>query len=390
MKTDAPEHASARILIVDDQESTANVLEKLLRSAGYRDVIVLTDSRKVLPVFREFNPDLIVLDVRMPYLDGFAVLRQIQSRRAEMFLPVLMMTGDTESAVKEQALATGATDFLNKPFEATEVVLRLRNLLRMRFFTIRLESEVQRRTVDLRRSEMEIAQRLALVAELRDYAGGEHTQRVGTTSAVLAESLGLPDDEVEIIRLAATLHDIGKIAIPDSILLKNGTLTLEEIDVLKQHTSIGARMLSGSTSPILRYAEEIALYHHENWNGTGYTPGLKEEMIPLAARLVRVADVFDALTHSRPYKNAWDLDDAITYITEHAAVHFDPAIVDAFVRVQATDGLPTLPHDTMPLLRDNEWTDLSPLLNSLEPIPNSPLLVAALNEFMPSTTEEVA
>jgi putative two-component system response regulator len=364
----APEHAAARILVVDDHESSANVLERLLRSAGYSEIVTLTDSRKVLPTFRELEPDLLVLDLHMPHLDGFAVLRQIQPRSGQVFLPVLMITGDTDSSVKEQALATGATDFLNKPFEATEVVLRLRNLLRMRFFMTQLETQVQERTADLRRSEVEIAQRLALAAELRDYAGGEHTQRVGSTSAVLAEALGLPSDEVETIRLAATLHDIGKIAIPDSILLKNGSLTLEEFDVLKQHTSIGARMLAGSSSAILQQAEEIALYHHENWNGLGYTPGLQEEMIPLAARIVRIADVFDALTHVRPYKTAWDADEAVNYVTENSGSIFDPRLVDVFVRVQATVGLPTLPEDTMPLLRDQEWSDLSGLMNIYDPI----------------------
>ena len=363
-----PEHASARILIVDDHESSASVLERLLRSAGYAEIIALTDSRKVLPTFRDFDPDLLILDIRMPHLDGFAVLRQIQPRSSDRFRPVLMITGDTDSSVKEQALASGASDFLQKPFDSAEVVLRVRNLLKMRFFTTRLELEVADRTEALRRSEVEIAHRLALAAELRDYAGGEHTQRVGNTTATLAEALGLPDDEVETIRLAATLHDIGKIAIPDSILLKNGALSLEEFDILKQHTSIGARMLSGSASPILQKAEEIALYHHENWNGTGYTPGLQEEMIPLAARLTRVADVFDALTHLRPYKHAWEIDDAVTYITEHSGSIFDPQIVEAFVRRQATVGLPTLPDDTLPLMRDHAWTDLSQLLNSYEPI----------------------
>lgn len=359
---------SARILIVDDHEASVNVLERLLRSAGYHQLLALTDSRKVLPSFRTFNPDILIIDIRMPHLDGFAVLRQIQSMRMNTFLPVLMITGDCDSNVKEQALATGATDFVNKPFNATEVVLRIRNLLQTRFLATRLEAEARQRTEDLHRTEIETAQRLALAAELRDYAGGEHTQRVGNMSAVLAGALGVAGPDVEMIRLAATLHDIGKIAIPDSVLLKNGGLTLEELDVLKQHTSIGARMLSGSASPILQLAGEIALYHHENWNGTGYTPGLQAEMIPLPARLVRVADVFDALTHSRPYKEAWHIDDAFAYITENSGILFDPAIVDAFVKVQATEGLPTLPDDTMPLMRDREWSDLSLLLNRYEPI----------------------
>jgi putative two-component system response regulator len=373
-RTLAPEYASARILVVDDHEASATMLGRLLRSAGYGEVIVVTDARKVLPTFRETEPDLLLLDLHMPHLDGFAVLRQIQSRTTDAFLPVLMITGDTDAGVKEQALATGATDFLHKPFEPVEVVLRVRNLLRMRFLTAQLESKVEQRTADLRRSEVEIAQRLALAAELRDYAGGEHTQRVGNTAAVLAASLGLPDDEVETIRLAATLHDIGKIAIPDSVLLKNGTLTLEEFDCLKMHTTIGARMLAGSSSKILNQAEEIALYHHENWNGTGYTPGLEGEMIPQAARIVRVADVFDALTHIRPYKGEWPIEEAISYITENAELLFDPAVVDAFVRVQATVGLPTLPADTVPLLRDQEWADLTSLLSSFEPVGEEPVV----------------
>ena len=373
----APEHAEARILVVDDHEASANLLERLLRSAGYQNIVALTDSRKVLPTFRDFNPDLLVCDVRMPHLDGFAVLRQIETRRTDTFLPILMITGDTEASVREQALGTGATDFINKPFNVTEVMLRMRNLLRMRFMATGLEAEVRKRTSELHRSEVEIAQRLALAAELRDYAGGEHTQRVGNMSAVLAQAIGLSVDDVEKIRLSSTLHDIGKIAIPDSILLKNGALSLEEIDVLKQHTSIGARMLSGSASAILQQAEEIALYHHENWNGTGYTPGLMEEMIPLAARIVRIADVFDALTHSRPYKHAWEADDAITYITDHAGTLFDPNIVDAFIRVQATEGLPTLPDDTLPLLRDAEWTDISQVLQVYDPIEEQSIIVEA-------------
>jgi putative two-component system response regulator len=375
-----PEYSAARILVVDDHENSAQVLERLLRSAGYPYVNAITDSRKVLPLFREFNPDILLLDLHMPHLDGFAVLRQIQGRTGGAFLPVLMITGDTDASVKEQALATGATDFLHKPFEPVEVVLRIRNLLKLRFLTGRLELEVQARTAELRRSEVEIAQRLALAAELRDYAGGEHTQRVGNVSAALAESLGSRAEEVETIRRAATLHDIGKIAIPDSILLKHGSLTLEEFDLLKKHTSIGARMLAGSTSMILQQAEEIALYHHENWNGTGYTPGLAGETIPLAARIVRVADVFDALTHSRPYKNAWDMDDAVTYITENTGTIFDPQIVEAFVRVQATVGLPTLSDDTSPLLRDREWADLSSVLTSFDPIGEQPLLKDAAAE----------
>lgn len=355
-----PEYPQAHVLVVDDEEASADTLERVLRSAGYARVTSTSDPRKVLALFGETSPDLLILDIHMPHLDGFAIMRQIQSRKSPGFLPILVITGDAES--KAQALGTGASDFLEKPFDATEVVLRVRNLLRTRFLTAEMEEQVRERTAALKQSEVEIAQRLALAAELRDYQSGEHTQRVGNTSALTAREIGLPEHLVEVIRLAAPLHDIGKIAVPDRILLKEGPLTLDELEVVKHHTSFGAKMLSGSESEILQQAEEIALYHHENWDGTGYTPGLEGEMIPVAARIVRVADAFDALAHERPYKKAWPIDEVVDFIAEGSGTTFDPDVVEGFLRVQTTEGLPRLPDGlSEPMLAHGPLEDLGPL-----------------------------
>lgn len=363
------EHADARILVVDDHEASAAMIERVLRAAGYNHVTATSEPRKVLALFKDVDPDILLLDIRMPHIDGFTVMRQVTARHSALRIPILVITGESESSVKEQALANGASDFLQKPFDATEVVLRVRNLLKTRVFTTELETEVRRRTAQLKRAETEVAQRLALVAELRDYQSGEHTQRVGTMSALMAEAMGVPADQVEAIRLAAPLHDIGKIAIPDDILLKQGPLTIEEFEVVKQHTSVGARMLSGSESWILQHAEEIALYHHENWDGTGYTPGLEGDMIPVSARIVRVADVFDALIHERPYKEAWAIDEAIELINDGAGTTFDPEVVSAFVRVQATEGLPRLGGGTAGEPEpDRPWGDVSRPSRLLDPL----------------------
>lgn len=348
-----------RLLIVDDDEPSAHVAALALRRAGFRDVRTTSDARTVLALFRDYAPDLLILDLRMPHLDGFSVLRQVRTRFAGEYLPVLVVTGDYDDATRRQALAHGATDFLTKPYDASEILLRVKNLLRTRVLTQELEARVRARTRRAREAEVEVAQRLALAAELRDYRGGEHTQRVGRSAALIASALGLPAEEVETIRLAAPLHDLGKLAIPDDILLKPSALTLEELDVVKSHTVFGARMLGGSDSQILQRAEEIALYHHENWDGSGYVPGLAGESIPLPARIVRVADVFDALVHERPYKDPWSIDDAVNWIRERSGSDFDPSVVKAFLQVQAVEELPLLPADlTRPGIADRTWQDL--------------------------------
>ena len=331
---------TSRILIVDDQPSNVMLLEGILQEEDFTSYRSLTDSREVLPTFIDYLPDLILLDLQMPYLDGFAVMKQLQACITPGdFLPILVLTADITPEAKRRALTEGALDFLTKPFDATEVLLRIKNLLQTRLLHRQLQEQnevldekVRERTADLEATQVEILERLALAAEYRDDDTGEHTKRVGETTARIAEALGWSQTEVELIRRAAPLHDVGKIAIPDSILLKPGKLTPEEFERMKTHTSLGAQMLSGGEFPLLQLAEQIALTHHERWNGTGYI-GLREESIPMAGRIVTVADVFDALTSERPYKKAWPLSEAIEEIQRQSGHQFDPRIVEVFLKI---------------------------------------------------------
>lgn len=345
---------SARILIVDDEGANVLLLQRILQRAGYSELKSTTDPRHVLPIFTEFKPDAVLLDLHMPHLDGYAVMEQIRSRVADTdFLPILVLTADATPAAKQRALSSGARDFLAKPLDATEVLLRLRNLLETRSIHMEmqtqnegLEEKVRERTEALENAQLEILGRLARAAEYRDDDTGEHAQRVGNLAAYLAQASGLADDQTDLIRMAAPLHDVGKIGIPDSILLKPGKLEKEEFEVMKTHTTIGAGILSGSRSRLLQLAEEIALYHHEKWDGSGYA-GLSGRDIPLAARMVTVADVFDALTHPRPYREAWPVERAIQEIQAGSGRLFDPAVVGVFLDLHgdllATKATPAAP-----------------------------------------------
>lgn len=333
--------AALKILIVDDQPSNVLLLEGILQEEDYMAYRSITDSREALPVFLEYRPDLVLLDLQMPYLDGFEVMKQLRGYvMPEDFLPVLVLTANITPEAKRRALAEGATDFLTKPFDATEVLLRIRNLLQTRELHHQLqnqnqvlEEKVRQRTLKWEETQIEILERLALAAEYRDDDTGEHTKRVGQISAQIAQVIGLPEAEVDLIRQAAPLHDVGKIAIPDSILLKPGKLTPEEFEHMKTHTTSGAKILSGGRFPLLQMAEEIALTHHERWDGTGYMLRLQGEAIPMAGRIVAVADVFDALTHERPYKKAWSQAEAIAEIQSQSGRQFEPRLVEAFLAV---------------------------------------------------------
>ena len=290
-------------------------------------------------LYVKFRPDLILLDLHMPHRDGLAVMDELNQIAEASYLPILMLTGDDTQEAKREALSRGAKDFLNKPFHSDEVLLRINTLLETRFLYLQiqsqnqiLEAKVRDRTRELESAQIEIIERLARAAEFRDDNTGQHTERVGQMAALLARQVGLPDPQVSLIRRAAPLHDVGKIGIPDSILLKLGKLTPDEFALVKTHTTIGARILSGSRFTILRLAEEIAFNHHERWDGDGYA-GVAGSAIPLAGRIVAVADVFDALTQNRPYKAAWPVNDAIAEIERQRGKQFDPALVDAFLRV---------------------------------------------------------
>ena len=330
---------NARILIVDDEAANIEILERILTRAGFTRVRTTTESREAAALYVQHRPDLILLDLHMPHLDGLDVMDQLNEIAEASYLPILILSGDLTPEARREALSRGAKDFVNKPFQQDELLLRIKTLLETRLLYIQiqsqnqlLEAKVRERTRELVEAQIEIIERLAIAAEFRDDNTGQHTQRVGQMSALLAKQLGLPDSMVSLIARAAPLHDVGKIGVPDSILLKMGTLTPQEFEIVKTHTTIGARILSGGKFPLLRLAEEIALTHHERWDGTGYA-GLNGIDIPLAGRIVAVADVFDALTQQRPYKPAWPVTDAIAEIARQRERQFDPGVVDAFLRV---------------------------------------------------------
>jgi putative two-component system response regulator len=312
----------------------------MLAQAGFANLRSTTDPRTTLGLVDEFEPDLVLLDLHMPGIDGFAILNLLRERLGDMFLPVLVLTADVTSPTKERALSLGAKDFLTKPFDRTEALLRIRNLLETRALyeqlreqNLTLEAKVRDRTEALEAAHAQILARLSQAAEFRDDETGQHTRRVGELSARVGTVLGMSASEVAMLRQAAPLHDVGKIGIPDEILLKPGRLTLEEFAIMRTHTTIGAALLARSGSSLLQMAEQIALTHHERWDGSGYPRALAGDMIPLPGRIVAVVDVFDALTSTRSYKAAWSLADARAELVRQRGVQFDPAVVDTFLAV---------------------------------------------------------
>jgi len=331
----------ARVLLVDDQPANLKFLKHVLDTEGYGELIAISDSVEALDRFKELSPDLIIVDLWMGRLDGFDFIAGVQELLPPgSYLPILVATGDHTPEARRRALSAGARDFLTKPLSPAEVRLRVRNLLETRFLheqmrqhNATLEERVAERTHELEEARLEILYRLARAAEFRDDQTGRHTLRVGRIAGRIGQVLGLPADEHELIARAAPLHDIGKIGISDTILLKEGRLDGQERTVIQSHTIIGADILSGSRFALLQLAEEIALSHHERWDGAGYPLGLAGNAIPLSGRIVAAADVFDALTHDRPYKHAWTVRDALAEIEANAGTQFDPAVVEALLRI---------------------------------------------------------
>jgi putative two-component system response regulator len=343
---------SAKILIVDDDENTLSLCKTLLRTAGYTNITTALDSRQALAHFVEEDPDIVILDVLMPHLNGFQLLELLQRSAPEgLSLPILMMTALPSPAMHHMALAGGAVDLIVKPFPIEDFVLRVRNLLKIRlaFRDVQQQNQVLFEELlhradeladyqlELNEAQLEVIARLAHAGEQRDDQTGKHTQRVAVTSGLIGQLLGFSAGKVEVLQRAAPLHDVGKIGVPDSILLKPGRLSNEEIDLMQRHCGMGSDLLSGGRSEILQLAEGIALSHHEKWDGRGYPLGLQGESIPIESRILAVADVFDALTHERPYKNAWSIAEAKDEICRQAGQQFDPQVVEAFLQLSHQD-----------------------------------------------------
>lgn len=346
---------SSRILIVDDEFSNVLLIETVLHSAGYTNISTTTDSMSVVRLCEQETPDLILLDLMMPGIDGYEVMARLQPLlQAERYLPILVLTANTLPEVKHRALSAGAKDFLGKPFDIDELLLRVRNLLETRsLYTLMqsqnraLEERVAHHTRELSQSnktlrnlnnqlensQIEVLTRLAQATELRDDDTGQHTQRVAHLAASLAAYMNLQEEQVELIRRAALLHDVGKIGVSDSLLLKPSRLTTEEFESVKMHTTLGAALLADGVTPEVQLAQQIALTHHECWNGSGYPQGLCRNEIPLESRILAVVDVFDALTHDRPYKKAWSTQDALREIANCSGSQFDPLVVNSFLEM---------------------------------------------------------
>lgn len=329
------------ILIVDDKPANVLLLEQLLEEEGYRNVLSTTDSREVLGIYRDQSVDMILLDIRMPFMDGIEVMQTLKEEVGNNdYLPILVLTAQTDTETRQKALAAGARDFLTKPFQPWEVFQRIHNLLETRIFynnqRLRaddLELEVQKRTRELQLTQHEVVRRLGRAGEYRDNETGAHVVRMSKSCRLLALEAGLGEAFAELILQASPMHDVGKIGIPDNILLKPGRLTPEEREIMETHVEIGVDIIGKFDSDMLNMAREIAATHHEKWDGSGYPKGLAGEDIPISGRIAAICDVFDALTSERPYKDAWPLEKTVALIKDNAGSHFDPELVKLFVEI---------------------------------------------------------
>lgn len=331
------------ILVIDDEESNLVVLRSILTRDGYRNVHTLNDPVRSVERFREVQPDLVLTDFHMPVMDGLEVVRALRPLLPG-YLPILMLTADERLDLRERALASGVRDFLAKPVRSAEVLLRIHNLLEARSFHLQLQHEndrlerlVRERTLELERAHVETLARLALAAEYRDDQAGRHVWRVARGSELVAARLGVDPAWRALLVRAARLHDVGKIAVPDGILLKPGRLTPQELAVVRTHPAVGHRLLTGGEAPLLRLAASVALTHHERWDGTGYPAGLKGGAIPLEGRIVAAVDAFDVMTYHRSHQAARAPSAAMAELEAEAGTQFDPQVVAA-VREAFDDG----------------------------------------------------
>ena len=330
----------ARILIVDDKPANVALLEAILKGEGYTNVQSVTDSRLVEDLHDKWQFDIILLDIRMPHMSGFDVMAQLQEKIEDDYLPILVLTAQSDVETKIKALQNGARDFVTKPFERVEVTHRIKNMLEVRLMYNKrgwekeiVEAQVRERTQQLAETQLEFIHQLGRAGEYRDNETGMHVLRMSKGCQALALAMGHTMEFGELILQASPMHDVGKIGVPDRILLKPGKLEAEEWEIMKTHVEIGAEILSNHPAEIIQLARSIAMTHHEKWDGSGYPNALKGEDIPIHGRIAAICDVFDALTSERPYKKAWSIDDATAFINEQSGSHFDPALVSKFLEI---------------------------------------------------------
>ncbi|MCX7192754.1 MAG: response regulator [Proteobacteria bacterium] len=327
------------VIVVDDTPINVTLISHLIRKIDDCVPVEFTDPQKGLAWCLAQVPDLIIVDYMMPELDGIEFVRQFRACPGREDIPVLMVTANDQIEVRHQALEAGANDFLTKPIDKAEFMARTRNMLSLRRSQRKLEDraawlaeEVKKATAEILARERETIIRLSKAADSRDPETGAHILRMSHFSRLIAANMGLSEADQDMLLEAAPMHDIGKVGIPDHILLKPGRLDVAEFEIMKQHATKGYEILNGSQSAMLQAAAEIALAHHEKYDGSGYPNGLAGNNIPLFARICAVGDVFDALTSERPYKKAWEDDRAIALLREGMGSHFDPVCVEAFLK----------------------------------------------------------
>ena len=352
---------NAKIMIIDDEQLVIRVVKRFLAAEGYHNFITITDPRETSKLLKSEKPDVVLMDIMMPYLTGLDLLRYRQRTPEFQHIPFIILSATSENQVKRDALRLGATDFLAKPVDPSDLTVRVKNALMVKRhhdhlsnYAIELERQVRYRTRQIERSREQIIYCLARAAEYRDNETGAHVIRVGKYCGVVAEELGFGDDYCQQIELAAQLHDVGKIGIPDAILLNPGRLDKEEFEVMKehctlgceimeplsessgeivrQHANVGGFIMDGVDSPMLELAALIARTHHEKWDGTGYPKQLKGDQIPIEGRICCVADVYDALCSERPYKPAFPIQKCLEIMLSERGTRFDPIVLDAFFR----------------------------------------------------------
>jgi putative two-component system response regulator len=348
-----------RVVIVDDSPSAIEELSRMLSALPGCEVLGFHDSSEGLHWCLGNSADLILVDYEMPAPNGLQFIQRLRTDRQRSEVPVVMVTSNDQRDIRHQALRLGATDFLSKPVDEAEFIARARNLLKLHQSHLALTDRAQWLSHEVRKATQTLVERereavliLSRAAEFRDPETAHHLVRMANYCRMIAIGQGLPADVTELIYAAAPMHDIGKIGIPDHILLKPGRLTPHEEEVMRKHATFGADILSGSSSPLIRMAATIARSHHERYDGCGYPGGLAGQVIPLAGRIAALADVFDALTSERPYKSAWPIERARSYIEEQRGSHFDPDCVDSFLsqwpeveRMVATSQLAPEPPD---------------------------------------------
>lgn len=318
-----------RVLVVDDTPDNIDVIANVLRP--HYNVMAAPNGTVALKIaFSDSPPDLILLDVMMPAIDGYQVCRELKSNPTTQHIPVIFVTAKTETVDEEIGFKVGGVDYITKPISPTLLLARVKTHLSLFDQSQLLRALVEERTAEIFETRLEVIRKLGKAAEFKDNETGMHVIRMSYYSKLLAQQIGMDEEWCEVLFQAAPMHDIGKIGIPDAVLLKPGKLDAEEWTEMKRHSEYGAEILGDHPSPIMSMAREVALYHHEKWNGTGYPNGLNGEEIPLSARIVAIADVYDALSSERPYKKAWEESRIIELLESEKGEHFDPKLIPAF------------------------------------------------------------